>query len=136
VAIYCCDFAATVATADRGDFVYFDPPYIPATATSSFTTYTANGFGMAEHVRLRDLADDLRRRDVEVLLSNSDTPTTRDLYKGWDFVEVRRRGIISCKGDGRQPVGELLIRSRTAPNATGIASKRRRTISRSGAAQG
>jgi DNA adenine methylase len=97
--------------ADYHDLVYFDPPYIPTSATASFTSYTADGFGHEDQVRLRNIADTLRTRGVHVLLSNSDTPLTRDLYKGWTLHEVRRRGNVSCKGDGRQSVGELIISS-------------------------
>ena len=51
-----------VAAAKRGDFVYFDPPYLPLSATSAFTSYTADGFGIADHRRLRELALELVRR--------------------------------------------------------------------------
>ena len=91
------------------DLVYLDPPYIPASVTSSFTSYTADGFGMADQVRLRDLANDLRARGVHVVISNSDTPATRELFDGWHMTPVMRRGNVSCKGDGRQAVGELII---------------------------
>jgi DNA adenine methylase len=44
------DTARDIAAA--GDFLYCDPPYAPLTATSSFTTYTASAFGLADHARL------------------------------------------------------------------------------------
>src|SRR5262249_37855139 len=74
------DFEAVVARARRGDFVYFDPPYVPLSVTSSFTSYTSRGFGAEEQTRLRDVARDLKRRGVSVLLSNSSAPFVRDLY--------------------------------------------------------
>lgn len=103
------DFADTVLLARDGDLVYFDPPYIPASATSSFTSYTADGFGHADQVRLRDLANNLRSLGVFVMLSNSDTPATRDLYAGWNLHEVKRSGKFSGYIDRRQAVGELII---------------------------
>ena len=40
------DFERAVRRSSKGDFVYFDPPYIPLTETSSFTSYTHEGFLM------------------------------------------------------------------------------------------
>lgn len=102
------EFACTEAKA--GDLVYFDPPYVPVTPTASFTAYTPNGFGLTQQVRLADLARDLKRRGVHVILTNSDTPVVRGLYaSGFDLHPVSVRRAINSRGTQRGPVGELII---------------------------
>jgi DNA adenine methylase len=103
------DFEKLVAKAKRGDAVYCDPPYAPASDTANFTAYTAGGFGPEEQTRLRDVARKLVDRGVHVLLSNSDTPFARKLYKGFKIEKVRAKRSINSKGDKRGDVGELLI---------------------------
>ncbi|MBM4394082.1 MAG: hypothetical protein FJ087_00150 [Deltaproteobacteria bacterium] len=44
-------------------------PYVPLSASSYFTSYTADGFGPEEQARLRDVARDLKARGVAVLPS-------------------------------------------------------------------
>ena len=68
--------------AKRGDAVYIDPPYSPASETANFTAYTAGGFGPKDQERLRDVAKKLDARGVYVLLSNSDTPFVRNSTGG------------------------------------------------------
>ena len=45
------DFEDSLNTVKEGDFVYFDPPYIPLTETSSFTSYTHEGFSYEDQGR-------------------------------------------------------------------------------------
>lgn len=104
------DFEKATEDARPGDFVYFDPPYIPVSATSDFTSYTTEGFGSVDQQRLCSWARELKARGVRVLLSNSDTPATRELYgKGFQLQRVFRGGRINAKVERRQPVAELLI---------------------------
>jgi DNA adenine methylase len=51
------DFEEAVADAKPGDFIYFDPPYDPASNTASFTGYDLNGFDRAEQERLKQCID-------------------------------------------------------------------------------
>lgn len=105
------DFEKTVVVAGKGDAVYFDPPYAPLSPTSSFTSYTPGGFGSRDQERLRDVAKELIDRGAHVLLSNSDTPFVRELYRGRSFKieEVSAPRRINSKGGKRGDVGELLI---------------------------
>jgi DNA adenine methylase len=108
--IYHRDFVEAVFNARKGDVVYFDPPYWPASKTANFTSYTSDGFGSDDQIRLRDVAKALKKNGVFVLLSNADVPQVRELYKKdftIDRVEMRRS--VNSKGDGRGKVGELLI---------------------------
>jgi DNA adenine methylase len=105
------DFEAVVARARRGDFVYFDPPYVPLSATSSFTSYTSHGFGATEQIRLRDTARKLKKRGVHVLLSNSSAPLVRELYQdGFRVIEVSATRLVNSKAAARGAIPELLIK--------------------------
>lgn len=109
VEIRCEDFAATEPSA--GDFCYLDPPYWPKNnTTAKFTSYTAKGFGPEDQTRLRDYAAELRKKDVNVLLSNSDVDETRALYDGFDVATVGARRAINSRAERRGRVSELLIR--------------------------
>jgi DNA adenine methylase len=104
------DFTSVEQRAKRGDFVYFDPPYIPLTATSRFTDYTSEGFSDAEQVRLRDVARSLKSRGVNVLLSNSSAQRVYDLYgKYFECRKVDARRSVNCNPAGRGRISELLI---------------------------
>ncbi len=92
-----------------GDFVYLDPPYDPVSATSNFTSYTAGAFTWEDQQRLADECRTLNRRGVRFVLSNSATPRIRELYKSFEQRTVRAPRHISCKGDGRGHVDELLV---------------------------
>jgi len=104
------DFVAVLNRARAGDFVYFDPPYVPLSVTESFVSYTDAGFGMQDHCRLRDVALELKRRSVTVLLSNSATETVRELYrKHFTLEEVLADRSINSNASKRGPVKELVI---------------------------
>jgi DNA adenine methylase len=104
------DFAAATRAAHRGDFVYFDPPYVPLSATSSFCSYTADGFDAHDQQRLRDAALLLKGRGVHVLLSNSSAPLVRDLYaRRFQVREVTATRAVNSRADRRGAINELLI---------------------------
>lgn len=94
----------------RGDFVYFDPPYHPTNDTS-FTSYTEQDFSEKDQLRLRDFALRLTQRGVSVMLSNSDTKFTREIYGGSVFhiATVQAPRNVNCKPAQRNSVSELLI---------------------------
>ena len=103
------DFEKAVKSAEAGDLVYCDPPYVPVSATSDFTSYTKEKFGPVEQERLRDMALRLKRLGVHVILSNADVPFVRKLYKGFNIRSVSARRNINSKGGSRGAVGEVII---------------------------
>ena len=105
------DFSDVVATARKGAFVYFDPPYHPISDTSSFTGYSMDGFGGREQERLKLLCDNLSDRGCNVLVSNSNASLIRQLYSDarYEVVEVKASRAINSVGSKRGKVGELLI---------------------------
>ena len=98
-----------IDSADSGDLVYFDPPYVPVSTTASFTSYTNEGFGITEQTKLRDLAMLLRNRGVSVMLSNSDHEVVRDLYADFDIRGIQVGRAINSKKTARGKVGEVII---------------------------
>jgi DNA adenine methylase len=105
------DFADAVADAGEGDFVYFDPPYVPLNATSSFTSYSRFGFDDWDHQRLAEAVYELTLRGCRVMLSNSSAPLVYELYahNGYALQEIEARRNINSRADRRGPVTELLI---------------------------
>ncbi len=102
-------FEAVEKKARRGDFVYFDPPYVPLNKTSSFTKYYKDDFDLDAQFALRELCDRLHNKGVLLMLSNSYTETVKDLYKNYRVKIVRANRAINCKGDGRGKINELII---------------------------
>ena len=105
------DYAASVKDARSGDFVYFDPPYMPISETANFTSYTAGAFGLDQQVRLRDVFADLASRGVRAVLSNSDTPVIRELYRDFHIDTVTAPRAISRSANGRKAVSEVVVRT-------------------------
>jgi len=96
---------------DSNTFVYLDPPYIPLSDTSYFAEYTPEGFGIADHERLRDLMRDLNSHGAKVLMSNSDTMLTRYLFKEFTIETILNSRSISAKSGSRGKIKELLIKN-------------------------
>jgi DNA adenine methylase len=103
------DYRTAVKDARAGDFLYFDPPYDPVTTTSSFTSYTADAFGADEQRALADTARELVARGCHVMLSNSDTPFMRSIYKGFRIDRVKCARAINSNAAKRGDVDELII---------------------------
>lgn len=111
VDILCTSFETVLERAVPGDWVYFDPPYVPLSQTANFTSYHANGFGPSDQERLRDVCVELSKNKVYMMLSNSDTETIRALYDLPYFVidEVLANRAINCNGAKRGKITELVI---------------------------
>ena len=111
VVFSCCDYQDALQNIRRGAFVYFDPPYMPISETSSFTGYTANGFGEIQQRELKAVCDDLNMRGIKFLLSNSSCEFIRNLYIDYNIATVPAKRFINANADKRGAVDEVLIRN-------------------------
>ncbi len=93
------------------DFYYLDPPYIPLNPTSNFTAYTKEGFNSESQIELRNFCDSLTKCGAKFLQSNSDTPTTRELYKEYQIIPIQVARTISADATKRNSVGEVLVKN-------------------------
>lgn len=113
------DFRFLELEAKKGDFIYFDPPYHPRSKTSYFTAYTRDLFGEEHQRKLADLYRTLDKKGCLLMLSNSDTPLIRELYKDFDIREVSARRNINSRADRRGLICELVVLNAKLVQASG-----------------
>ena len=118
VQIVCGDYRESGTFIDSNTFAYFDPPYRPLTASSSFTAYSQDGFGDKEQIELARFIDTLSERGAYVVASNSDPKNTDesdnffdDLYSRQKIFRISASRAINSNGNGRGKINELLIAS-------------------------
>ena len=105
------DFAYILEQLSSGAFVYFDPPYLPDVVHPSFTAYNSKSFSLDDHIRLHWWCEQLTKRGIKFMQSNSYTPIIASLYACYDIQLVQARRSINCHGDGRGAVNEVIIRN-------------------------
>lgn len=103
------DFEETVSGTSKGDFVYLDPPYVPVSATSSFTSYSSEGFGLEAQIRLASTMLELKKKGVRAMASNSFTDLTSEIYGGLRQETILAPRMVSASAAGRGEIKELLI---------------------------
>lgn len=108
--ISCSGFIDALAPVRAGDVVLLDPPYIPLTSTSSFSAYHGSGFGIEEHKALANEITRVINLGADVILCNSFTPMTVDIYGSTGLVlQSHLVGrSIAADGDKRENVVEVI----------------------------
>ena len=107
VTILNIDFEESVKDAKKGDFIYFDPPY--DSETSTFNSYTENGFGKEEQIRLAKVYKELADKGCYVMLSNHNTSLVKELYKDFNIHLIEAKRNINSNGKKRGKVEEVII---------------------------
>ncbi len=107
VKILCTDYEDALRDVQKGDFVYFDPPY--DTDKSIFTSYTEEGFGKDEQRRLALVFKELDKKGVYVMLSNNNTSLVNALYKDFNIHVIEAKRSINSNGAKRGKVEEVII---------------------------
>ncbi|EGY35386.1 DNA-adenine methyltransferase [Aggregatibacter actinomycetemcomitans serotype e str. SC1083] len=105
----CADFQQTFKMADENSVIYCDPPYAPLSQDSNFTNYAGNEFSIAHQRDLANLAKHtMEQRNIQVLISNHDTPFTREIYQGAKIRRLKVQRFISQAPHKRIKVRELI----------------------------
>ena len=107
VTILSIDFEESLKDAKEGDFIYFDPPY--DSETSTFNSYTENGFGKEEQIRLAKVYKELAAKGCYVMLSNHNTTLVKELYKDFNIHVIEAKRNINSNGKKRGKVEEVII---------------------------
>lgn len=105
------DYTEVLGEARRGTFVYLDPPYDPVSVTANFTGYAKGGFGKEEQIRLRECCDELDRRGIRFMLSNSATEFIKEQYGAYNIQIVKAKRAINSNAAKRGHVDEVVVRN-------------------------
>lgn len=105
------DYKNALKDLKKNSFVYFDPPYMPISTSSSFTNYTKTSFNEKEQIELKKECDKLNNKGIKFMLSNSDHPLIRELYKDFDIRIIKAKRSINSKGDSRGKINEILVKN-------------------------
>ena len=105
------DYSEVLFNVKKGTFVYLDPPYDPVSETSSFTGYSKGGFSREEQIRLRKCCDELNKRGIKFMLSNSATPFILEQYSEYNITVVKAKRAINSVGHKRGDVDEVVVRN-------------------------
>lgn len=127
------DFADVMENGRSGDVFYCDPPYVPLSETANFTGYSASKFQLAQQAQLAQMARQLVDRGIPVVLSNHDTPFTRQSYTGAEIHTFPVQRYISRNGANRTKAQELLAafipkRKKKSRAGGGLATKSGNTL--------
>ncbi len=103
------DYSEVLRNVEKETFVYLDPPYDPISKTSNFTEYSKGGFSRKEQIRLRECCDELDRRGVKFMVSNSATDFILEQYLHYNITTIQTRRLINPIASGA--VKEVVIRN-------------------------
>lgn len=101
------DWLATLQQVRHGDIVYIDPPYIPMSATSNFTNYTKEGFGLPEQKMLAEALLDLGSYGIPIIASNSNTPLALSLYDAFSKSVIHAPRSVGGASSAKEIIAKL-----------------------------
>lgn len=103
------DFEQVINECGPSDFLYLDPPYVPISSTSNFTSYYKEGFGLPEQQRLAASCRAAHGRGAEFVLSNSASVVVEGLFEGFPIETVEATRRINCSAEKRGAVPEMIV---------------------------
>jgi DNA adenine methylase len=105
------DYEKVLNSLTADTFVYLDPPYHPISESSNFTGYVQGGWTEKHQIRLKKACDDLDKKGVKFLLSNSSAPFIKELYSEYNIHSINANRSINSIGEKRGQIEELLIKN-------------------------
>lgn len=108
------NFEEAVEGAKKGDFIFFDPPYITGHSNNGFHFYNSKLFSWADQEKLAEIAEGLNERGCFVLITNADNKSIASLYKKFRRYPISRHSGIAADVLNRGVVTELIITNYTS----------------------
>jgi DNA adenine methylase len=94
-------------TAEPGDFIFLDPPYLPVSKYADFKRYTKEQFYEEDHRELAEEINRLHELGCHVVLTNSNHPLVHELFDKYKVEIFNTRRYINC--DATKRSGEDVI---------------------------
>lgn len=106
------DFENTIETAQRGDFLFVDPPYTVKHGNNGFVKYNENLFHWDDQLRLHKCLDEARKRGAIIVLTNACHASIKKLYQdSFEISVAHRNSVIAADSRHRRISEEYIIRS-------------------------
>lgn len=104
------DFELAINEAEKGDFIFVDPPYTVMHNLNGFVKYNQNIFAWEDQLRLRSALERAYTRGAHFAMTNADHESVRELYNGFGHhKQLRRYSVIAGKSSHRAQSSELLV---------------------------
>jgi DNA adenine methylase len=106
------DFEKVLGLAQRGDFVFLDPPYV-VSSRRIFAEYGSQTFSHNDLGRLKTALARLDKKGVTFMITYADSPEARKLLVEWRPRRIRARRNIAGFVGSRRFSYELLATNST-----------------------
>ena len=87
--------------AQKGDFIFLDPPYLPISKYSDFKRYTKEQFYEEDHIELAEEVKRLQELGCYVILTNSNHPLVHELYGKFNLEVFSTKRYINSNANKR-----------------------------------
>ncbi len=110
--IICRDFEESMEAAGPEDFVFVDPPYTVNHNLNGFLKYNDKIFSWTDQIRLRDAVERASSRGAQVLVTNANHISVREIYSGIGRLDVvNRSSVLAANAVHRIQTEELVVRT-------------------------
>ena len=104
------DFEEVIGLTGKGDLLFIDPPYTVKHNSNNFLKYNQDLFSWSDQIRLRDCVVQACARGAQVVMTNADHSSIRQLYrKAFTMLTAKRRSDIAADSNKRNYAQELII---------------------------
>ena len=108
--IECKDFSAIKDDIKKGDVVFLDPPYTVSHNDNGFIEYNKNLFSLDDQIRLRDLIQEIKKKEAFYILTNAAHERIYEIFNIGDrLIEMKRKSLIGGKNAKRGEITEYVF---------------------------
>jgi DNA adenine methylase len=102
------DFEKTIGAAERGDFLFVDPPYTVKHNMNGFLKYNESIFSWDDQRRLHSALLAAKARGARILVTNANHESVKRLYRGFGAsVTLMRSSVLAGDARFRGPSTEI-----------------------------